>query len=315
MGASYGANPYLSGPHAIALDSVFPYIGAKWSYIPSVYGPAFTLLSYVLAPLSIAASVGMYKTLAAVASLGIVALVWNGARVRGSNPTRAVALVGLNPLLVVYGVGGGHNDLLMLLAAVGGLYLVLTRREGLGGGLAVLGAGIKLTAGIVLPFAIAAEGPRRPRGQRRRLLLGAAVVLALIVGVSLSLWGTGMLKLFATVRQAQSEGENSIPGLLGVRLGLPTLGNIVGYVLAAVFVGFSAWLLRRVWRGVTDWIDGAAWATVAMLAAAGSLLPWYVAWALPLAALSRDRRLPKVVVAMTGVVLAVQLLGYIPHGG
>ena len=52
-----------------------------------------------------------------------------------------------------------------------------------------------------------------------------------------------------------------------------------------------------------------------MLAAAGSLLPWYVAWALPLAALGRDRRLLKVVVAMTGVVLAVQLLGYIPHGG
>jgi alpha-1,6-mannosyltransferase len=315
MGASYGANPYLSGPHAIALDSVFPYIGAKWSYIPSVYGPAFTLLSYVLAPLSIAASVGVYKTLAAVASLGIVALVWNGARARGSDPTRAVALVGLNPLLVVYGVGGGHNDLLMLLAAVGGLYCLLIRRRGLGGGLAALAVGIKLTAGILLPFAIAAEGPRCARGQRRALLLGAAAVLALILGVSLALWGTGMMKLFATVRQAQSEGENSIPGLIGVRLGLPTLGNIVGYVLAAGFVGVSAWLLRRVWRGLTDWVDGAAWATVAMLAAAGSLMPWYVAWALPLAALSRDRRLPKVVVGMTGVVLALQLLGYIPRGG
>jgi hypothetical protein len=315
MGASYGANPYLSGPHAIALDSVFPYIGAKWSYLPSVYGPAFTLLSYLLAPLSIAASVGMYKTLAAVASLGIVALVWNGARARGSDPTRAVALVGLNPLLVVYGVGGGHNDLLMLLVAVGGLYCLLTRREGLGGGLVIVAAGIKLTAGILLPYAIAAEGALRPRGRRRDLVLVAAVGLALIVGVSLALWGTGMLKLFATVRQAQSEGANSIPGFIGVRLGLPTVGNIVGYVLAAVFVGLSGWLLRRVWRGLTDWIDGAAWATVAMLTAAGSLMPWYVAWALPLAALSRDRRLPKVVVGMTGVVLAVQLLGYIPQGG
>ena len=59
---------------------MFPYIGAKWSYIPSVYGPVFTLLSYVLAPLSIAASVGVYKSIAAVASLAIVALVWNVAR-------------------------------------------------------------------------------------------------------------------------------------------------------------------------------------------------------------------------------------------
>ena len=40
-----------------------------------------------------------------------------------------------------------------------------------------------------------------------------------------------------------------------------------------------------------DWIDGAGWATVAMLVAASSLLPWYVAWLLPLAALASDRRL------------------------
>jgi hypothetical protein len=55
MGADYGVNPYLNGPAAIRLDRVFPYVGAKWSYIPSAYGPVFTALSYVLAPLSIAA--------------------------------------------------------------------------------------------------------------------------------------------------------------------------------------------------------------------------------------------------------------------
>ena len=38
----------------------------------------------------------------------------------GIDPVKAVALVGLNPLIVVYGVGGGHNDLLMLLASDGG---------------------------------------------------------------------------------------------------------------------------------------------------------------------------------------------------
>jgi hypothetical protein len=52
-----------------------------------------------------------------------------------------------------------------------------------------------------------------------------------------------------------------------------------------------------------------------MLVAASSLLPWYVAWALPLAAIGSDRRLLRAVLVLTGVVLAVQLLGYIPHGG
>jgi hypothetical protein len=40
-----------------------------------------------------------------------------------------------------------------------------------------------------------------------------------------------------------------------------------------------------------------------------------VAWLLPLAALGNDKRLLRTAVWMTGVVLAVQMLGYIPHGG
>jgi hypothetical protein len=69
-----------------------------------------------------------------------------------------------------------------------------------------------------------------------------------------------------------------------------------------------------VWRGQMDWIDGAAWAMLAMLVASSSLLPWYVAWLLPLAALGRDRRLATTAIIFTGVIQGIQLLGYIPHG-
>ena len=92
-----------------------------------------------------------------------------------SNPVRAAALVGLNPLLVVYGVGGGHNDLLMLLAAVGA---PVRDADPAGAASAADSAcspiGIKLTAGLLLPFAIAAGGPTAPprpaarAGARRR---------------------------------------------------------------------------------------------------------------------------------------------------
>jgi alpha-1,6-mannosyltransferase len=316
MGATYGANPYLSGPHAIALDPVFPYIGAKWSYIPSVYGPVFTILSYVMAPLSIAASVGVYKTTAALASLALVGLVWNTARLRRTDPVRAVALVGLNPLLVVFGVGGGHNDLLMLLAMMAAVYAILTSRERLGGALSVAAIGIKLTAGLLLPFAIAARGPSRGTGRRRDFLVGAGAMLALLVSLSVAVFGSGLLDLLGTVQRTQSEGDwHSIPGFVATKLHLPTLGHILGFALAAAFAGVSAWLLRRVWRGRIDWIDAAGWATLAMLVAASSLLPWYVAWALPLAAVARDRRLARAALATTGVVLLVQMLGYIPHSG
>jgi hypothetical protein len=68
-----------------------------------------------------------------------------------------------------------------------------------------------------------------------------------------------------------------------------------------------------VWDGRLDWIDGAGWAAAILLLTASALLPWYVAWLIPLAALASDRRLWRVSLAMTGVVLAIQMLGYIPH--
>jgi hypothetical protein len=50
-----------------------------------------------------------------------------------------------------------------------------------------------------------------------------------------------------------------------------------------------------------------------MLLASSSLLPWYVGWLLPLAALGHDRRLTRWTLIMTGVVQGFQLVGYIPH--
>lgn len=315
MGALFGINPYVFGPHALGPgDPVFFYIGEKWSYIPSVYGPLFTVFSYLLAPLSVAASVATYKLIATLASLGIVAIVYNAARLRGVNQARAAALVGLNPLLVLYGVGGGHNDLLMLLAMAAAIYALLLYRDRLGGALTVVAIGIKLTAGLMLPFAIAAEGSLGGRGRRRNLLIGAGTALAFVAAITFAMFGPGAIDLLSTVRKSQSEGDwHSLPGLMVSRLGLNTAGHVVGIVLAVAFVIVCAWLVRRVWRGQLDWINGAAWATIAMLAAASSLLPWYVAWLLPFAALATDRRLLRATVVVTCIMQAVEMLGYVPH--
>jgi len=316
MGGIYHVNPYTHGPYAINPDAIFPYVGADWSYVVSAYGPVFTVFSYLLAPLTIASSVLAYKSIAVVSCLGLVAVVWRCARLRGIDPVKAVALVGLNPLLVIYAVGGGHNDLLMLLAMMGGVYAILASREWVGGGLSMLAVGIKLTAGLVLPFALAAGGPgTQARRSRRRLALGAGVGLAALAALSLSVFGSGSFHMLGAVIYSQSEGGGiSIPGVISKGLGLPTVGHIAGFVLAGAFTVVLCWLLRRVWRGEIDWIDGAAWAMLAMLVASSSLLPWYVAWLLPLAALGRDRRLAPTAIIFTGVIQGIELLGYIPHG-
>src|SRR2546423_2784830 len=186
MGSIDGVNAYLAGPHALALDPLYPYIGAKWSYIPTVYGPLFTALSYVLAPLSIAASALTYKAIAACASLGTVALVYNAARLRGVDQVKAAALVGLNPLVVVYGVGGGHNDMLMLLLMVGGVYLVLARRERWGSATMIFSAAIKVIGALPLAFAVAAGGGRRGRDRRNDVLTGASIAALMMCVLGLA---------------------------------------------------------------------------------------------------------------------------------
>lgn len=315
MGTLYGANPYLHGPIAMpSLDPLYPLIGAKWVTTPSAYGPVFTALSYAIAPLSIVASVFTYKALAALAGLATIAAVWHAARWRGVNQVKAVALVGLNPLTVIYGVGGGHNDLLMLAAMVAGLYAILQHRDRSGGGLLSLATGIKLSGAVLLPFAIAGGAIRRTG--RREIVIGAVIGAVLIAGMSAALFGAGPLHLPLTIDQSQSEGGwHSIPGFITSRLGLGSIGHVSGLVLTGAFVVCCVWLVRRVWRRQLDWIDGAAWATVAMLLTASSLLPWYGAWLMPLAALGTDRRLWRTSIVLTGVILAIELFGYLPHGG
>jgi Glycosyltransferase family 87 len=313
MGSLYGANAYLAGPHALALDPLYPYIGAKWTYTPTVYGPLFTALSNVLAPLSIASSVLAYKAIAACAGLGTVVLVWHCARLRGVDPVKAVALVGLNPLVVIYGVGGGHNDLLMMFGVMLGIYMILANRERSGSAMIVAAAAIKITAGVMFAFALASGGGRRARDHRRDVLIGGAAAAALLGGLALEWFGTGPLHLLSTIQNVQSKGDwHSIPGFIGAELGRSP-GRIVGVILEVALVGACLRLLVRVWRGTLDWIDAGAWTALALLVTASSLLPWYVAWLMPLAALATDRRLWRVAIASTIVIQLLELIGYVPH--
>ncbi|MDQ6804225.1 MAG: glycosyltransferase 87 family protein, partial [Actinomycetota bacterium] len=229
--------------------------------------------------------------------------VWHAARLRGLNQVKAAALVGLNPVIVVFGVGGGHNDLLMLAFLVTGVYVLLQQKERTSGALIVMATVVKFTAGLLLPFAFAGSAARGD-GSRRRLsvLTGAALagVLALILGFAL--FGSGPLHLLGTVQKIQSVGgAQSVPGLILNLLGLGSLNHVAGLVLDAGFAVWIVWLVRRVWKGELDWIAGAAWATFGLLITAGLLVPWYVGWLVPLAALSGDRRLLIAAVLMTGI--------------
>jgi len=311
----YGVNPYLNGPFTVHLDPVYQLVGAKWIQTPSAYGPLFTAVSGLLAHTSIIVSTYIFKLTAALACLGTVAILWRSARMRGVDPVRGAVLFGLNPLVVLYGVGGGHNDLVMVLPMVAGVYAALRSQDRKAGALFVTAAAVKLTGALVAPFAYAAPEMANGDGRRRAMLIGVGVTSAIVMAIGFGLFGTGTLHLPLILSQIQSEGDwHSIPGFISTAMLLPGVASVVGVILAVAFVACSARLLWHVWQGRIDWLEGAAWATVAILVCAGSLLPWYIAWLLPLVALCDRPRLVRVSLWLTAAMLLITILGYFPNG-
>ena len=122
-------NPYTTIP-ILEPHNDPSYDLSNWHQLLSPYGPLFTLLTFAVVPLGVAASFWALKGLLALASLATIFLVWKCARLLGRDPVAAIVLVGLNPIVLVWGLGGDHNDFLMMFFIVLGFYLLLRTRSG-----------------------------------------------------------------------------------------------------------------------------------------------------------------------------------------
>lgn len=302
LGALHGIDPYVHGPVAARGDPAFPF--TAWRHVGSAYGPLFTLATYPLAWLSLPLAVWGLKAMAVCASLGCVALVWRIAGQLGRSPVRAAAVFGLNPVLLVWTVGGAHNDVLMLLLALAAVSLVLGRREALGGGALVAAAAVKATAGIALPFLLL--------GARRgwRVALGIAGAAALVIGVAAVAFPGHPLGVVSVLHSEQQRlvAYDGVPNAVAQLVGLPGVDATVRDVALALLVVALVALAVLVRRGY-DWVSACGWALLGVVAASPWLLAWYTVWPLPFAAVSRDRRL----LAATVVVQAWFLANHIPH--
>jgi len=304
MGVVHGLNPYttipLIEPHS---DPTFAI--SNWHRLLSPYGPLFTLLTYALVPIGVAASFWTIKALIGLAFLATLGLLWRCAELLGRSPRTAVVLVGLNPLVLVWGLGADHNDALMMLLVVLSLYLALRAREAAGLGIAPPPAGsgsvarlravaspdrlafasgvaliaavaVKASAGILVPVFLLAFG------QRRAKLAGAVSAGVVLAVVSLLAFGAHVPGLG---EQAKLVTPLGLPNVVGVLLGLggetTGLHTVLDVVLVATVLIAAIVTFRHPERGV-----GAAFACVLVLAATLSWSgAWYVLWVLPFAAL------------------------------
>ncbi len=317
LGVGHGLDPYVHPPAAAPFDPA--YTRVTWIDATSAYGPLFTLATYPLAWLPVAASVAALKAVAALSVLGIAVLVARVAPSRGIAPLPAAAFVALNPLVLLHVVGGAHNDGVAMLAETVGVAAMLSSREAGAGAAFAAAVAIKAPAAVAAPFAFLSTLQARRRqptdpdspdastaGTRSMgrllvgggpFLLGAATATLALGLAAYAAFGWHWLDAIGLAGENQRRTSHmSVPITVARLTGLdPTAVHTAALALyAALFIYLLAWT----WRGA-DWLRAGAWASFALLIATAWLLPWYLIWTLPLVALSRDRPLQLLTLALT----------------
>jgi hypothetical protein len=329
MGVVHHLNPYTTTP-ILEPHNDPAFSLSNWHQLLSPYGPLFTLITFVVVGLGLAGSFWALKAILMAASLSLILVVWKAAKLLADrppegapfgarpriDPVAAIALVGLNPIVIMWGLGGDHNDFITMLFVMLAFYLLL--RAGTMPGLArtaeeeaskrtelllMAGAGasvmtavaLKASAAILIPIVLGSQlagwGSGRSAALHRRHLLQLLAGMA----VGALVWGAASVAAFGPhlpdlATQGRLVTMDSVPNLLGLALlqggETTTLRLILSGVLALTIAGCSVLAYRR-----RESLTGAGWATVALLVTLSWVLPWYVLWLLPLAALAGSRRL------------------------
>ena len=168
LAAVHGLNPYLASPSAAPGDPLVQWLDTRPEHA-SPYGPVWTTLSVGLAWLTLGLdplvhALG-YRVLGALAHLAGTALVWRFA-------PRDLILFTWNPLLLIEGVGSGHNDGPMMVLALAGVLLLTKQAARPGLFVLTVASLVKYVPALVVLYFLVCQ---------RRWLWTAAGLLALSV--------------------------------------------------------------------------------------------------------------------------------------
>jgi alpha-1,6-mannosyltransferase len=315
---TYGANPYVLTPSVFPHNSLFPLTWPGWRGTPSVYGPLFTWVSVVTTGVlqSVQSVVRGFQVLAAVASIGTMLVVWRLVqRVRPERAVFAVAVIGLNPIVVYQVVGGGHNDMLVAFFVACAISCVFARRDLAAAMCLGLGMSVKASAVVPLVLLAVAIAANTDPERRARVLAKYAVVVG---GVWLFLAAPFLQSTNPTLGMFELSGHDSgkAPGQLlvhaltwvGTLLAGPAAEKpamILAHVLLFGLTIAGVWMIaRRIWsdpsaRRPTAQAAAWGWALITVILLAPMLGAWYLVWVLPLAwALPRVARRTLVILCL-----------------
>jgi hypothetical protein len=292
----YGANPMAVPPSRFPGDPLLPFVG-EWKDILSPYGPAWELLAGTVARLGLTDVVSgalAYKGVALLAYLICIAALARGT----DGDPRALLFFAWNPLVLLQGLGNGHNDLVMLAWLL--LALVFWQRQSRGGRfgdwlLAVVAMSLavltKASAAVMAPLLLVAILRTQPTWRRR----GVALVGMAVLGAGLTLlaylpFWPPWESIAGVLDEMSKRYTYTIAATL--RMGLRELippcvaWNVPRTTGQLLFLGTFGWSLIQVWRQRLDLASAGFLTYFVYLIAGASYRIWYPIWLVPLAALN-----------------------------
>jgi hypothetical protein len=307
MFTDLGGNPLVDAP----LDFNDPLVLAYPTFYashPTAYGPAWLLMSApgTLGPWDVVAGLLYLKGLSVTAFFGCAWLLERILQMlRPASVMEGLYLFTWNPLVLVMAAGDGHNDIVMMVLVLLSVWFVLRERWLLAFGALTLSIWIKYVSLILFPLLVLHVWQRSAgkQGSERWVpLVGGGLVVAFVtVCVFVPFWdpenALRMVERFLWPVNWHQGGTHLSSWAMGA-----------GLLLFAVVWGI---LIRRLMPG-----DGSAQplmnagftaSLLAFVLGAARSQTWHLIWPLALAGLSDRRWAWPMAVALTALMLAVQV--------
>lgn len=318
--AHFKISPYDHGP-GVLVGPIVQGVDPRWMETPAPYGPVPLLFGDIVAGFT-----GNPWMLViahrALVLVGLALLAWSVPKLAawaGVNPALASAIVLCSPLMLAHGVGGLHNDLLMVGLMASALVVTAERGWVWGAALGGLAAGVKAPGVLVcIGVALIALPVGASLVQRVRRLAQVGVVACCTLVLPGLLSGLGVGWVYAL----------GVPGTVNVPLSMPTvLGGFLDLVARLLGTGLDPGTFLGLVRGIAQvvalafavrvaltWQTGSRVQAVRAVAAVfGALILlspvvhlWYFLWALPFLAAIRLPRL-----GTLGLLAAVVISGLV----
>ncbi len=300
--AHLGRNPYHDPPtilaqlgHRHVLDAVSPF----WRKTTAPYGPLFLGLVSGIVSLTgshVVAGVLAVRGLELIGFALVAVFVPRLARSLGADPSRAVWLALLSPLVLFELIAAGHNDLLMVGLMVAGVTFAVEGRPLVGIGLCLVAATIKVPAGVAALFIAAAWlrtiDTRQGLFRAALQMLGITVAVLALVSVVTGL-GLGWISssVFSTPQRVQlaitpftALGWTVAHALRDVGLSISSK-HLESTLIEIAFVctlALGGWLLYR--ARFANFVRYLGILFVVFAFCGPAAWPWYFAWGITLLA-------------------------------